>query len=188
MSTPQDPYNQPDSTNNPYANTSGDQTPEPYAQDGNFGGNPYGSDSAQNGYQQNGYGQTPYGQADYGQQQNGYGQAPYGQGQYNQDPYGQQYQQPYGAYGQQPYVQPAVGQKSKIVAGILGILLGSIGVHNFYLGYTGKAIAQLLITVVSLGTLSFVSAVWGLIEGIMILVSKPGTAWHRDSRGFELQD
>ena len=36
--------------------------------------------------------------------------------------------------------------KSKIVAGLLGIFLGAIGVHNFYLGYTGKAIAQLLIS------------------------------------------
>ena len=59
--------------------------------------------------------------------------------------------------------------KSKIVAGILGILLGSIGVHNFYLGYTGKAVAQLLITVLSCFTLSFISGIWGLIEGIMIL-------------------
>ena len=33
--------------------------------------------------------------------------------------------------------------KSKIAAGLLGIFLGSLGVHNFYLGYTGKAIAQL---------------------------------------------
>ena len=28
--------------------------------------------------------------------------------------------------------------KSKIAAGILGILLGSLGIHNFYLGYTSK--------------------------------------------------
>ena len=59
--------------------------------------------------------------------------------------------------------------KSKIAAGLLGILLGAFGVHNFYLGYTGKAVAQLLITVLSCGTLSFVSVIWGLIEGILIL-------------------
>ncbi len=100
---------------------------------------------------------------------------------------GQPYQQPYG--GQQaPYVQPPTGQKSKIVAGILGILLGVFGVHNFYLGNTGKAVAQLLITVLSAGFLSWVSAIWGLVEGILILVSKPGDPWHRDARGFELQD
>lgn len=33
--------------------------------------------------------------------------------------------------------------KSKIVSGLLGIFLGSLGVHNFYLGYTNKAVAQL---------------------------------------------
>lgn len=61
------------------------------------------------------------------------------------------------------------GGKSKIAAGLLGIFLGALGVHNFYLGYTGKAIAQLLITVLTCGIFSFVSAIWGLIEGILIL-------------------
>ena len=78
--------------------------------------------------------------------------------------------------------------KSKVVAGILGILLGGFGAHNFYLGFTGKAIAQLLLTVLSLGLLSWVSAIWGFIEGVLILVSEPGTNWHRDARGIELRD
>lgn len=64
------------------------------------------------------------------------------------------------------------GPKSKMVSGILGILLGTFGVHNFYLGYTNKAVAQLLITVLSCGAFSVVSAVWGLIEGIMILTGE----------------
>ena len=59
--------------------------------------------------------------------------------------------------------------KSKMAAGLLGIFLGTFGVHNFYLGYTGKAVGQLLITILSCGILSFVSGIWGLIEGIMIL-------------------
>ena len=37
-------------------------------------------------------------------------------------------------------------QKSRIVAGVFGIVLGALGVHNFYLGYTGKAVGQLLLT------------------------------------------
>ena len=60
-------------------------------------------------------------------------------------------------------------QKSKIVAGLLGIFLGSMGIHNFYLGYNNKAVAQLLITVLSCGLLSLVSGIWGLVEGIQIL-------------------
>lgn len=68
-----------------------------------------------------------------------------------------------------PAAPAAPGAKSKMAAGLLGIFLGAFGVHNFYLGNTGKAVAQLLITILSCGVLSFVSGVWGLIEGIMIL-------------------
>lgn len=74
--------------------------------------------------------------------------------------------------------------KSKVAAGILGILLGAFGVHNFYLGYTGKAIAQLLISVLSCFTLSAVSAIWGLIEGILILTGSINT----DADGKPLSD
>ena len=59
--------------------------------------------------------------------------------------------------------------KSKLAAGLLGIMLGSLGIHNFYLGYKGKAIGQLLLTVLSCGFLAVVSSIWGVIEGIMIL-------------------
>lgn len=78
--------------------------------------------------------------------------------------------------------------KSKILAGVFGILLGTIGVHNFYLGYNGKAIAQVLITILSLGFLSWVSCLWGLIEGLLIIFSKAGSQWHVDASGRELSD
>lgn len=67
------------------------------------------------------------------------------------------------------------GSKSKLAAGLLGIFLGAFGVHNFYLGFTGKAIGQLLITLLSCGTLSFVSGIWGLIEGILYLAGSSNT-------------
>ena len=73
--------------------------------------------------------------------------------------------------------------KSKVGAGIMGILLGAFGVHNFYLGYTGKAVAQLLIKFLSCGFLSPISGIWGLIEGIMIL-----TGDIKDVNGNELKD
>lgn len=76
------------------------------------------------------------------------------------------------------------GAKSKMAAGLLGIFLGGFGVHNFYLGYTGKAVAQLLITVLSCGMLSEVSIIWGLIEGIMILCGNINT----DADGVPLAD
>ena len=77
---------------------------------------------------------------------------------------------------------PNPNAKSKLVAGLLGIFLGCFGVHNFYLGYTGKAVAQVLISVLSCFSLSFVTGVWGLIEGIRILVGNINT----DAKGNPL--
>ncbi len=74
--------------------------------------------------------------------------------------------------------------KSKLLAGLLGIFLGTFGVHNFYLGYTGKAIAQLLISLLSCGFLAFASSIWGLIEGILILSGNISV----DGNGNKLKD
>lgn len=66
-------------------------------------------------------------------------------------------------------VQP----KSKIAAGILGIFLGWLGIHNFYLGFTSKAVCQLvlgLLGFLTFGITTWIAGIWGLIEGIMILV------------------
>ena len=79
---------------------------------------------------------------------------------------------------------PAGEQKSKMAAGLLGIFLGSLGVHNFYLGYTGKAVAQLLITLLTCGVGAAVSGVWGLIEGILILTGSISN----DAKGVPLKD
>lgn len=87
-----------------------------------------------------------------------------------------------------PALQQYPDQKSKLAAGLLGIFLGGLGVHNFYLGNTGKAVAQLLISLLSLGFLAAVSGIWGLIEGILILTAKPGTSWAADARGIPLRD
>lgn len=138
------------------------------------------------------YGQPTYGQPDYAQS----AQPPYYQQQaqpryeqpsYNQPPiYAQQ------TYYQAAQQQPGYGyaQKSKIVAGLLGLFLGGLGVHNFYLGYTGKAVAQLLLTLIGWIILigPIISGIWALIESVLILCSSYGSNWHRDGRGQELQD
>ncbi|MDD3303562.1 MAG: TM2 domain-containing protein [Clostridia bacterium] len=77
-----------------------------------------------------------------------------------------------------------VVRKSKTAAGVLGILLGSFGVHNFYLGYTGKAVAQLLITVLTCGIGACATSIWGLIEGILILTGSINV----DGNGVPLGD
>ena len=68
---------------------------------------------------------------------------------------------------------PAGPPKSRLAAGLLGIFLGGLGVHNFYLGNIAFAVTQLLLTVAVSWFTCFISAIvasiWGLIEGIMIL-------------------
>lgn len=75
-------------------------------------------------------------------------------------------------------------QKSKLAAGLLGIFLGGLGIHNFYLGYTSKAITQLLISVLSCGILAIVSSIWGLVEGIQIL----NGSINKDAKGIPLKN
>jgi TM2 domain-containing membrane protein YozV len=62
--------------------------------------------------------------------------------------------------------------KSKVLAGVLGIILGGLGVHNFYLGYVKKGLIQLVLGICGFFTCGItfaISEVWGLVEGIMIL-------------------
>lgn len=86
---------------------------------------------------------------------------------------------------------PAGEQKSKLVAGLLGLFLGGYGVHNFYLGYTNKAVAQLLISIggillafITFGIPNMAVGIWALIESIMILCGNIKT----DAKGIPLKD
>ena len=68
-----------------------------------------------------------------------------------------------------------VSTKSKLVAGLLGIFVGNLGIHNFYLGYTFKGIFQVLFTILFLIIMPFgivAVSIWALVEGIMILCGK----------------
>jgi TM2 domain-containing membrane protein YozV len=58
---------------------------------------------------------------------------------------------------------------NKIPAGICGILLGSLGIHKFILGYTGPGLIMLLVTVLTCGIAGCVMHLIGLIEGIIYL-------------------
>ena len=63
----------------------------------------------------------------------------------------------------------AMGADKKIVAGVLAIIVGSLGVHKFILGYTTEGVIMLLVTVLTCGILGIVMSVVGIIEGIMYL-------------------
>ena len=82
--------------------------------------------------------------------------------------------------------------KSKIAAGLLALFFGNLGVHNFYLGYTGKAVTQLLLTILGI-PLVFVligfpmvvgSAIWAFVEAIMIFTG----SINKDANGNLLKD
>jgi TM2 domain-containing membrane protein YozV len=65
------------------------------------------------------------------------------------------------------------GAEKKIPAGILGILLGALGIHKFYLGYNTEGLIMLLVSIVggivTCGIAASAVAVVGLVEGILYL-------------------
>lgn len=100
-------------------------------------------------------------------------------------PGGQPYPpQPYVPYPGQPYEDP--NAKSRVAAGVLGILLGSLGIHRFYLGYTGLGLTMLLISVLSFGLLAGFVSIWGIVEGVLYLTDKTG-GYSRDAQGRPLR-
>lgn len=62
--------------------------------------------------------------------------------------------------------------KSKTIAGILGITLGWLGAHKFYLGYTKEGLIMFACTMVGTYLVfpSVIIASIGLVEGIIYLV------------------
>lgn len=81
--------------------------------------------------------------------------------------------------------QPQTGSKSKIAAGLLAIFLGQLGIHNFYLGYTKKAVIQLLITLLLSWTFVAPTVVWiwAIVEAVKIFQGKLP-----DANGMALSD
>jgi TM2 domain-containing membrane protein YozV len=79
--------------------------------------------------------------------------------------------------------EPPQGEavRSKMVAGILGILLGWLGIHRFYLGYTGRGIIMIVVWLLLCGVIAWI---WGVIEGVMILTG----SIDRDAEGRPLKD
>ena len=65
------------------------------------------------------------------------------------------------------------GSDKKILAGILGIVLGGLGIQKFVLGYNTEGIIMLVVYIVGLiflcGIPSLVIAIIGIVEGIMYL-------------------
>lgn len=78
--------------------------------------------------------------------------------------------------------------KSRLMVGLLGIFLGTLGIHNFILGYTKKAVLQLLISVlgsfITFGLAAVGVWIWALVESIQILTKQV----NEDADGVPLVD
>ncbi|WP_455163513.1 NINE protein, partial [Slackia exigua] len=76
----------------------------------------------------------------------------------------------YPPYG---YRDPAPAQKDHVVAGLLAIFFGWLGIHKFYLGYPMPGFIMLGITLlggtVTFGLASIAMGIIGVIEGILYL-------------------
>ena len=83
-----------------------------------------------------------------------------------------------------PMVDTSTPVKSRVVAGILGILLGWLGVHRFYMDSAGIGTIQLLLTLLTCGYGVLITGPWGLIEGILLLTG----VIDRDGMGRPFKD
>jgi hypothetical protein len=75
---------------------------------------------------------------------------------------------PAGSYGTDPKTGLPYSHRSKVVAGVLQICLGGLGIGRFYTGHVGIAIAQIAVTLITCGF----GALWPVIDGIMMLVGE----------------
>jgi TM2 domain-containing membrane protein YozV len=71
----------------------------------------------------------------------------------------------YAPYGVHPVLGIPYSDKSKIIAGLLQILV-PLGIGRFYIGVTRTGTIQLLVTIFTCG----IGSLWPFIDGIIILV------------------
>jgi TM2 domain-containing membrane protein YozV len=71
-----------------------------------------------------------------------------------------------------------ISDKSKLVAGLLQVFLGGFGIGRFYLGYTTIGVLQIVATVLTCG----IGALWGLVDGIIIIAGNVTDAEGRTLR------
>lgn len=70
-------------------------------------------------------------------------------------------------------------QKSKLVAVLLAFFIGSIGIHDFYLGYTKNGIIKIILTCCT----GVGGSIWALIDFIRLLTGSLNT----DANGVPLK-
>ncbi len=69
-------------------------------------------------------------------------------------------------------VKTSDAPKNRIIYILLALFLGCFGIHNFYAGYVGRGIAQLLITLFLFWLIVPLLAVWIWVIVEMIVIDK----------------
>ena len=79
--------------------------------------------------------------------------------------------------GSSSTVEPQLSDKNKVIAALLCFFLGGLGIHRFYLGWTGSAIAMLVLSI--LGTvlsaiiigipLLLIVGIWDIVDFFRII-------------------
>ena len=122
-------------------------------------------------------------------QQPQFNQALFAQPEFNQSPVNQGSMVP----GTGPYMafpQQYQSDKNRLTALLLGFFLGGLGIHNFYLGYTQRGVAQLLLTiggtvtaVIGIGLIMLaVVGIWVFVDIIRVIAD----SGYRDGNGYQL--
>ena len=77
------------------------------------------------------------------------------------------------------FVTSNSSNKSRTAYVLLGIFLGMLGIHNFYAGYGGKGVAQLLLTILTGWLIVPLLAVWiwVIVEICTVSVDAQGNAF-----------
>ncbi len=75
--------------------------------------------------------------------------------------------------GPRPAVPPAAvavptNDRNKYVAAVMAFVIGTLGIHRFYLGRTGSGIIMLVLSITVIGLI--ISAPWALIDMIRYLM------------------
>lgn len=71
--------------------------------------------------------------------------------------------------------------RNKYIAAVLAFVLGTLGIHRFYLGRTGSGIAMLVMSITVIGLL--VTGPWAFVDMIRYLIMSDRDFAARYARG-----
>ena len=80
-----------------------------------------------------------------------------------------------------PAPTPVPQENKKMVAGLCAILIGSLGVHKFILGYTKEGVIQIVATFLTCGIASIIP----LVEGIIYLTKSDDEFYETYQQGHK---